>query len=165
MGIGKPIKVIFLDFDGVLNSVQHYQARPPVTPEMSWDARKDRNIDKLAVQRLNRIVAASGAVVVVSSMWRCGVSRADLRGLLARNGYTGTTLDKTPEDWRPRGYQIKDWLIRTRRIVESFVIIDEDDFDHFGRDRLVQTSFMNGGLLDEHIEPTVKMLERPWLRS
>ena len=162
----KPIKVIFLDVDGVLNSVQHYQARPHVTPAMSCDDRKDRNIDKLAIQRLNRIVLATNAVVVVSSMWRCGVSRADLRGLLARNGFTGVTLDKTPEDWRPRGYQVKDWLIRTRRIVESFVILDdEDDFEHFGRDRLVQTSFMDGGLLDKHIDPTVKMLERPWLRS
>ena len=161
-----PIKVIFLDVDGVLNSVQHYQTRPAVTPEMSWDDRKDRNINKLAVQRLNRIVEATGAVVVVSSMWRCGVSRADLRGLLKRNGYAGVMLDKTTEKGDNRGIQIKQWLDETQRTVDSFVILDdEDDFERFGRDRLVLTSFMRGGLLDEHIEPAVKMLGKPWSKQ
>jgi hypothetical protein len=162
----RPIRVIFLDFDGVLNSRQHYEARPPRTVGMTHDQHKDRNIDKAAIARLNVIVERTKAVVVVSSMWRYGVSRADLRGLLARNGFNGTTLDKTTERGDNRGLQIKQWLDETSRIIESFAILDdEDDFEHFGRNRLVKTSFMDGGLLDEHIEPTCTMLEKPWLRK
>jgi hypothetical protein len=160
------IKVIFLDFDGVLNSWPFKKARPLLprpSNEMSLDDLHDRSIDKAAIGRLNVIVERTKAIVVVSSMWRTTMSRAELRGLLARNGFTGITLDKTPGEGGNRGLQIKQWLTATRRVVDSFVIIDDDDdFEHFGRDRLVQTSYEHGGLLDQHIEPAVKILGKPW---
>jgi hypothetical protein len=165
----KPISVIFLDFDGVLNSWPFKKARPPLprpTKEMPLADLHDRSIDNLAIARLNIIVERTGAFVVVLSMWRIGMARADLRGILVRNGFKGTMLDKTPEHRQTRGHEIREWLTCTNRPIRSFVILDdEDDFAFFGRDRLVQTSYMDGGLLDEHVGPAVKILETPWVRS
>lgn len=161
----KPIKVIFLDFDGVINSWPFKKARPPQqkpTAEMTLDELRDRQVDKAAIARLNVIVKRTAAVVVVSSMWRDTMSRADLRSMLRRNGFAGVMLDKTPGGCGNRGLQIKQWLEATRRAVESFVIIDdEDDFERFGRNRLVQTSYVGGGLLDEHVEQACKVLATP----
>lgn len=167
--MSRPIKVIFLDFDGVLNSWPFKQARPPLprpSYEMTRDELHDRAIDGAAIARLNVIVERTGAVVVVSSMWRTMLLRADLRGLLARNGFTGKTIDKTPGAGGNRGEQIRQWLdnvIKAGRTIDAFVIIDdEDDFATFGRKRLVQTSYVGGGLLDEHIEPACKILSTLW---
>lgn len=161
----KSIKVIFLDFDGVINSWPFKKSRPPRPANMTLEEMHDRSIDKAAIGRLNVIVKHTKAVVVVSSMWRTSMSRVELRELLARNGFAGITLDKTPGESGNRGLQIKQWLDATQRKVDSFVIIDdEDDFERFGRDRLVLTSYVDGGLLDEHIEPAVKILERSWRR-
>lgn len=165
--MSRPIKIIFLDFDGVLNSAQFKAMRPKVESQaLTIDEARDRAIDKAAIARLNVIVERTGAKVVVSSMWRTHISRADLRGLLHRNGFTGVTLDKTPGGSGNRGVQIREWLhsaTNAGRVIESFVIIDdEDDFATFGRKRLVHTSYMDGGLLDKHIEHACATLAMPW---
>jgi hypothetical protein len=155
------IKVIFLDFDGVLNCSRHLANED--LDAWGTAAHEDSKLNRVAIERLNRIVDATGAFVVVSSMWRINRMRVELQEILGRNGFTGTVLDKTPNLKEPRGLEVKAWLYNTRRDVKAFVILDDkDDFKHFGRNHLVQTSFDGGGLLDEHIEPAVKILGRPW---
>ena len=161
-----PIRIVFLDFDGVLNSVDYRSTRPPLDPKFGWGTpeHEDWSLDKSAIRRLNKIVDATGAMVVVSSMWRLRRTRSDLQGILSRNGFTGTVLWKTPVIGT-RGLEVKEYLRTTARKVESFVIIDDDDdFDAFGLDRLVQTT-SEYGLLDEHIEQCIAHLERPWSGS
>jgi hypothetical protein len=64
--------VVFLDIDGVLNSKQWYAHDAASHEGISSTERKlwEHSIDPDCVQRLNRILQQTGAVVIVSSSWR-----------------------------------------------------------------------------------------------
>jgi hypothetical protein len=85
------VKVIFLDFDGCLNSAAYLKSRPE-------DERVGViGLDRAAVARLNRLVHATGASIVVSSTWRHGRSVAQLAKILCEVGFEGYVLGATPE--------------------------------------------------------------------
>lgn len=149
----KPI--VFLDFDGVLNSSVFLGAR-----HRAGDDSIDQ-IDPEAVARLSRIVSASGADVVISSTWRLAFTLADLRGRLNAHGFTGRVIDRTPnlpdED---RAAEILAWLADPPRDrPETFVIVD-DDGDAGLRElapHFVRTDFTHG-LQDRHVERALRIL-------
>jgi hypothetical protein len=169
------MKLIFLDFDGVLNNdleLADYFGKNKdndcVVPEM--------------IGRLNKIVEATGAKVVISSTWR---NLFDLDVLsekyLKGNGFIGEVIDKTPDHGRKisfcersrglRGSEIKAWLDKCEDNVEAFVILDDDADMEPIMDHLVQTSFHSypadkvnperlGGLQDEHVQKAIDMLNK-----
>ena len=61
-------KIIFLDFDGVLNT-QHYQ-RLLNYQEKAWKDEYGAFFDPEAVLQLKRIVDATNADIVVESSWK-----------------------------------------------------------------------------------------------
>ena len=142
------MRVVFLDIDGVLNSLDYLRSlrRKPGT----------HKIDPLAVERLNRITDATDAAIVVSSAWRIMGLRS-IRALLREHGVTAKIVGVTPDDNRIRGLQIAQWL--NIHNVDAYVILD-DDAD-MGRlmGRLVQTDF-DFGLTDEHVTKAVAMLSK-----
>jgi hypothetical protein len=157
------VRVIFLDFDGVLNSHAWMRAD---SKRAEREGTGVMGLDPSAVSRLNWIVRETGAVVVVSSSWRYGRSVEELKGILERVGFYGVVLDKTA-DWsrdesrgiyveQERGDEIASWL-HGRPEVESFVVLDDDSDMTAVQDRHVKTSFA-GGLLDEHVERAIQML-------
>lgn len=159
----RPTKIIFLDFDGVLNSREYRSIRAPLDPKFGWSTpeHEDWSLDRSAILRLNRVAEVPGVAVVVSSMWRLLRSRADLRGILMRNGFTGRLIDKTPVS-KTRGAEVREWLRLTSQAIQSFVILDDDDdFAEFGLDRLVQTS-KDLGLTDEHADKAIELLSKRW---
>jgi len=123
-------RVIFLDIDGVLAPIHH------------WDRYGD--LDPACVQVLNEIAAHGGADVVVSSTWRYGRSVADLQAMLDSQGFTGRVIDKTPTGLRgaDRGEEIAAWL--AEHAVDGYVIIDDHlDMGALGP-HLVQTQPAQG---------------------
>jgi Swiss Army Knife RNA repair-like protein len=103
--------VIFLDIDGVLAPIHH------------WDRYGD--LDPACIAVLNEIVARGGADVVVSSTWRYGRTVAQLQAMLDAQGFTGRVIDKTPTG-RPgagRADEIAAWL--AEHAVDGYVIIDD----------------------------------------
>lgn len=153
-------RVLFLDFDGVLNHSAHFAALPPERScsEVEYD---DRSFDKACVDRVNVIMLRTGCHVVVSSSWRLDPKHgtpARLTRLLRRHGFASRVVSVTPDHPRGcRGDEIQTWLNRHPG-VESFAILDDDaDMAHLAH-RLVRTSFASG-LTDEHVERTVWMLE------
>jgi hypothetical protein len=155
------VKVVFLDFDGVLNSLAYLQVAP----------RQLGDLDPVAVARLDRLVARSGAKVVVSSTWRLRYSLAELRGKLAENGFTGEVLDCTPElpagavpAWClfPRCDEIRAWLAMLPQAPARFVILDDADLELEELAEL-SASFVRTdvavGLLDEDVERALRILE------
>jgi len=159
------MKVIFLDFDGVLNHLDHFRA-------MSGKRQSEADgLDVECIKRLNRLIEATGAKVCVSSTWRLGKSLCGLRDILTARGFTGKVVGKTPElrgsspagTPQERGDEIQRWIddwSRPSRSVDSFVILDDDsDMAHL-KHRLVQTSFHDGGLLDLHVDKAIDMLKR-----
>jgi hypothetical protein len=142
------LRVIFCDFDGVLN--QHSSGKYELLHEQ--------------VERLDRLARETGAVVVVSSWWRwIGVAR--LRDDLASAGFHGRLIGRTPwmgetEQWDAleRGIEIDAVLRYLGERVESFVILDDHNRmgDHLPF--LVQTTAVEG-LSEDNLEAARRILE------
>ena len=105
-----PRRVIFLDIDGVLAPIQH------------WDRYGD--LDPACIRVLNEIVARGEAEVVVSSSLRYGRTVDQLQAMLEADGFTGRVVDKTPSvRGGERGEEIAAWL--AEHAVDGYVIIDD----------------------------------------
>lgn len=118
------MNIIFLDIDGVLNA--HEDIQPDVL---------SATIDKGKVARLNHILRATGAKIVLTSAWRYFVHRGEMNiagldwllrthGILADRlvGITepdtmipaSTPYNGDPKTWPmadERGHQISGWLL------------------------------------------------------
>lgn len=150
------MKIIFLDFDGVLNSSRFMHAE--------YDAGRGSGLidtlDSEAVNVLNEVIKLTDAKIVVSSTWRLGRTRTQLQEILNKSGFIGKVIDKTgtkPDSMR--GNQIQKWLDDNKNFydIESFVIVDDDsDMAHLMH-RLVQTR-SEDGLTHEHIDKLVSFL-------
>ena len=148
------MRIIFLDIDGVLNN-----GKPGL-------------IDRDCVGRLNRIVAATDAKIVLSSSWRYMVHRNDLslagfEFLLRTHGATGVqVIGVTPSDetfrCEPniRGKQIRRWLANNcdKHQVETCVALDDTDcgISEIGYP-LVLTDGRKG-LRDADVEKAIELL-------
>lgn len=150
------MKVIFLDFDGVLNH-QCWWWRNPLSETDNKAVREDQDIDPECVARLNALIAATGAKVVVSSTWRLCRTSEMLQVILNRNGFTGDVIDKTPCAWdmseggllgKERGYEIRVWLDHHPEVTD-FVVLDDDCDMPTVHHRHVKTSPFYGGFNDK----------------
>jgi HAD domain in Swiss Army Knife RNA repair proteins len=155
------MKIVFLDFDGVLNS--ETWARNGGVVNGLW------TLDPEAVRRLQRIIDATGAYIVVSSSWRHGHTLDELRTILRDAGLTDpptarydlrswTVLDVTPDSLDGfRAREIRRWL--DRNPAHQFVVLDDShDADIDGH--FVQTTWPHG-LQDEHVDRAIEILNRP----
>jgi hypothetical protein len=161
------MKIVFLDFDGVLCSHAHLQ-RLRAEGKMIGGV---MILDPEAVARLNRLLRETGAMVVVSSTWRKGRMRTELCDILAEAGFEGTVRGKTPDiltgpngqryQALHRGQEIQAWIDEWSSVykLESYVILDDDSDMGPLSSRLVQTT-MSEGLLDEHVDRAIQMLKK-----
>jgi hypothetical protein len=111
------MKVIFLDFDGVITI-------PP-----KWHIRSEK------LKWIKKIVDETGAKIVVSSSWRCTTVEKTKEIILDRpkrcpvsnmlKWFVDNLYDVTHTYRSPRGAEIKDWLDEHPE-VENYVIIDDD---------------------------------------
>lgn len=150
------MRVLFLDIDGVLNS-RAYVERAGWDPPLG--SRDDLHIlDPSAIALLNAVVAATGAVVVISSSWRITYDLAALQSMFEQRGFTGRLIDVTPElPGRQRSREIAAWLAATPA-VESFAIVDDIDDAGVGyAPYFVQTTFETG-LTADHADELVRIL-------
>ncbi|MCY1059430.1 HAD domain-containing protein [Nannocystis sp. SCPEA4] len=114
-----PRKVIFLDIDGVMNSLAGKAGQRGLS---SW-------LDPVHVALLNDVVRATGAVVVVSSSWRRSMPLDALRLAFAEAGCVAEVVDVTPDlDPGRRGREIAAWLAAQREPPTRYAILD-DTFD------------------------------------
>lgn len=133
------MRVVFLDIDGVLN---HCATRGPSATE---GEPLPIPIAPECMSRLNRLIAETGAKVVISSSWRLFTSWEHLGPALVRHGLMAEVIGETPdlvndapwlERWRARegapfayermerGWEIREWLAAHPE-VEQFVILDD----------------------------------------
>lgn len=161
--------VLFLDIDGVLNShawrAEWAAIRDPLHGQLPADERKaDSALDPAAVARLNRVIAATDAMVVVSSSWRVVYSMPKLQRMLSRRGFEHVLFGCTPRIWLDhvrrskceRGNEIDCWF-KQAGCVATFAIVDDDsDMEpHLGR--LVKTDHQVG-LTDADADRLVVLL-------
>lgn len=146
-------RLIFLDFDGVLNSGIYLRGLPARDVPVN-------DIDPVAVARLNRIIeAVPGTSVVISSTWRQLYRQADLRGFLNARGFRGEMIGVTPYLGTERGIEIASFLNGLdERPIGIAILDDSGDMAHL-TPYLVDTDF-EWGLCEEHVGRAIDMLGR-----
>ena len=140
------MKIIFLDVDGVLNSLQ--------------DGNSVRLRTDSHLKLLKQIVDATGAKIVLSSSWRIGPTKARNNLLKRLEEYGLQIMDSTPvlSGASSRGDEIRQWLTESKYEIESFVILDiEDDMGEFTAKNLVQTNTAVG-LQEKDASKCISML-------
>jgi len=169
------MRILFLDVDGVLNSERfnrtlEEQHRQLGHHEVCECFKLARQIDPEAVVRLNRLVAETGAKIVISSSWRKLFDPPELHRILGEHGLVAEIVGETPDgqdepemlamygpyDRIFRGHEIDYWL-RQHPEVDRFVILDDCADMEMHRNRLVQTD-CEEGLLDEHVELAIRVM-------
>jgi hypothetical protein len=155
------LKIVFLDLDGVLNSHLFLLARAKQSADGTYDQGPARRnmahmLDRTAVLRLNRLLAVTGAQVVISSSWRIPWSCQQITRWLVRRGFKGDVIGRTPTYGKGRGNEIQQWLVANGPVA-SFVILDDDSDMEPLQHRHVKTTW-GEGLLDEHVDRAILML-------
>lgn len=141
----KPTKIIFLDFDGVVDAFNEPQSL--------------RCLSKKCVANLNVLLERSEASIVITSTWRILHPLADLRQILVNAGliFPERIIGITPKTGVRRGFEIGLWL-KDHPEVEEFVILDDDsDMESF-MDKLVKTN-SDAGLTEADVEKALEMLK------
>ena len=154
------MKIIFLDIDGVVNSLSTKERAPSHVI----------GVEQSKIALVKQIVDATGAELVLSSTWRedwfYEHERAHyddwcyLRDEFAKQGLH--FIDYTPlRKDRHRGTEIKEWLEATEHKVTSYVVIDDCMYDiqelHEGH--TVKT-FFDDGLMLHDVEEAIKVLNQ-----
>lgn len=160
------MKVIFLDVDGVLNSMAYFKTN---------EGRRNE-ISEFHLEKLSKIYKTCDAHIVLSSTWRdlnneynieCYQMWNYLVDSLSRYGMK--IMSRTPIINHNRPLEIKTWLDnRVDKDDIQFVSLDDDfskeSYDKYGiGDCLVKTRFFcdkvdEGGLQDEHVDKAIKIL-------
>ena len=131
-------KVIFLDIDGVLNTNRWYTQMETNTPQDKYGYA----FDPKAVTNLKRIVAETGADIVISSSWKC-MGLSQMEDMWEDRNLPGKIIGITPnsisdemllnadidsiELFHIRGEEIKEWLTKYGKQVSNYAIIDDMD--------------------------------------
>jgi orotate phosphoribosyltransferase-like protein len=153
------MKIIFLDVDGVLNSIDSEDHLGAFI-----------GVDYSGVKLLREIVDKTGAEIVLVSSWKHRWHKTkENQGVLAN--YLDKRLaeenlkiiDKTKDNITNRGEGIYNWL-SVHPEVESWIILDDEifeDYEQYGcMPYLVKTSFYDGGLKDKHVEQAIALLNK-----
>lgn len=150
--------IIFLDFDGVLNTEQ-YQAR------LAVDGKPNKDVwgplfDPRAVGNLRKIIDSTGATIVISSSWRYIHRLGSLRMMWEIRELPGEILDTLPcgATYISRGEDIECWLNQHGQ--PNYVIIDDlDDFYPSQHDRYIETNPIVG-ISTVDVEKAITILTR-----
>ena len=115
------MKIIFLDFDGVLNSLQsvyYWKNRGEDFPD-NWCPVACNNLNLL----LNNFPDLG---IVISSTWRGHGMERCKQVLKKHNIDTSQIIGMTPKLWKERGYEIEEWLNTNQdKKIEDFIILDD----------------------------------------
>ena len=150
------MKVIFLDFDGVIT----------VPPKWYLKANK--------IKYIKRIVDETGAKIVVSSSWRRENVKETINDMIGktkrcpRNRMLYWLIDNLYDVTHTykglRGQEIKDWL-NEHDDIENYVIIDDDgDFLNEQLYHFVQTNYEDG-ITEVEATRAIKVLNKQFFQN
>ncbi len=147
--------IVFLNFDGVLNSQLYYKRRE------RKGVREIDEIDPVAIGFLNQICEDNDAEVVVTSTWRLGRTVKELHDMLVNRGFTGEVFDKTKDlSSHPgslRGNEVLLWMKENELRIgdygnyRRYICLDDDsDYLYWQRNNLL---LVDGyvGLTPKHV--------------
>lgn len=123
------MNIIFLDIDGVLNTLNYLKRQKRDTGKTS-----NKNWCPVSCKHIGLICEYYDAKIVISSSWRHEYSMEQLRNFFDANDIPSEYLiDRTPSTAPQtdggnycRGHEIKDWLENSDKDIESYIIIDDE---------------------------------------
>lgn len=146
----EPCKIVFLDFDGVLNSEQSLQ-------QLGTRFR----FGELNVAALNEVLERTRARLVITSTWRAGYTMPEIAGFLERaGGLAKRVAGKTRILDKERGLEIDAWLRAVPYTVLSYVILDDNGDMVMHEERLVQVN-PQVGLTGTNAARAIELLSVP----
>jgi hypothetical protein len=153
-------RVLFLDFDGVLNSRRYFETLTG-RPDGVGLFDDHSQIDPVAVERLNRVIDATGARVVASTSWRIINAPSKLHSILAARGYRHGIYGCTPIHHEDRGRyrEIRAWLDANEHRGPFAIVDDDHDAGISFALRFVKTTF-DEGLTDAHADRLIAILTK-----
>jgi hypothetical protein len=146
------VRVIFLDFDGVLNSREWFiKNQKMIQSRKSILTRSREQLDPAAVKLVSDFALEKDADTVISSTWRRLHTLKEINAMLKARGWQARLpFDVTPKtDEGFRGDEVNRWLWDNRPI-HPHVIFD-DDGDFHPDQPIVQTTF-EFGITEAHID-------------
>lgn len=166
------IKIIFLDIDGVCNSTVYFKSKryenkkPRLTEVLNSSVPYlSSQLDEIAVERLNKITAATKAFIVISSTWRLVETMPCVVSALKKAGLTGHVIGCTMGSYdiiagfwtiADRAGAILNWVDAVNP--DEWIAIDDTSMPIIN-DKLIKTE-INYGLLDEHVDIAISMLNK-----
>ena len=165
------MNIIFLDVDGVLNSLAYFESIKVLN---KYD--KHNEISDFHLKKLSEIYHTCNAQIVLSSTWRELDDPSDMDCypmyeylVKSLEKYRMEIISKTPVINMNRPLEIVTWLnnIGDKNSI-NFVSLDDDfsveDYAKYGiEDKLIHTEFFcsdisEGGLQQEHVDRAIKIL-------
>ena len=155
------MKIIFLDFDGVMDT-EYYdhilsEAGKPISDEYGL------LFDPECVKNLKYIIDNTDADIVVSSTWKDDMSYKEILDMWKYRGLPGFVTDVTPTTAQHnRGDEIDAWLKECHEEC-NYVIIDDLDAGNFNEHQIPRLLIVNPifGLDEYTAERAIKILNVP----
>lgn len=130
-------KVLFLDIDGVLNSLRSCYAFKGYPH--CFSAKDMAQFDHVAVSLIRRVCEETDASIVLSSTWRLMHTPHE-----CANGLDLPIFDRTKQLNGPRGKEIAEWLSRHPEVTSYAIVDDDGDMLEEQRPYFVQTDGREG---------------------
>ncbi len=139
------MRVLFLDFDGVLNSTEWFERNiQAIRESTSLLQRGEQELDPVLVERVSALVAETNTSVVISSTWRILHSLENINEMLLRRGWTAPpaigVTDRTQTGFR--GHEVNMWLAEHPQFTHHVILDDSTDF--LPEQPLVRTNHRTG---------------------
>lgn len=159
------MKVIFLDFDGVLNSQGSFlyeSDRRRKRHEIGLKGPVNQTLCNVCTANFQMILDTYRDVkIVISSSWREMFDLEWLKEKLASYHIDSSrVIGKTPSDWGGnRGAEIRIWLNEHPEVIH-YVVIDDSDWgikDLHGEGRFIKTTWAAGLTFDKSEEAIDKL--------
>jgi hypothetical protein len=133
-------KIIFLDFDGVMDTAyyDHICSKNGLPISDKYGILFDPN----CVKNLKNIIDQTGADIVVSSTWKDFMSYKQILDMWKDRELPGFVTDVTPSAWRHRGDEIDAWLDECKTECQ-YVIIDDLDEQNFNEHQIPRLLVVN----------------------
>lgn len=153
------MKVIFLDFDGVMDTYYYSHV-------LAKDGKPDNDeygtiFDPNSVRNLKSIIDQTGADIVVTSSWKYLMSYKDILKMWKARQLPGFVTDVTPniQGSRYRGNEIDAW-IRESKSDCKYVILDDLGAENFNRHQLPRLLIIDPfyGINEDIVERAIALL-------
>lgn len=167
-GYPRPVRLLFLDFDGVLNS-DAYFASPEFSTLTEGLSEAEvmlldhaYHLDPAKVALLNRVVETFDVTVVISSSWRFRYMLEELNAMLTERGATFRAAAVTPrvtehDPARPlRAREILAYLDGLAEPPDAVLTLDDDRLDGLVPGHVLVDGAV--GLQEQHLELCAQVL-------